>query len=806
MSWTETILTLGRGPVDSGPEFRRDPEVVTLGVRAGATPSARPTVRIFLGTESAQYRAERVFVYSVEKYRDPSRIYEIYLMKDLRGFSRKRWRTNFTNYRFAVPDFADRRGRAIYNDVDQIYLADPGELFDLDMDEHGYLAVSAEDTSVMLLDCQRMAAYWNRDKAQSDTKSELLATATAVEGLWGELAGGWNTRDEAEYVADTCKCFHFTALHTQPWCPTPEHYSYHQHPLAELWHALDDEAESQGFSVFTSQRPSQRFVEIVDQHHRASGEATEPEAIAASAAADLIIGTEPIAGVLECTLGSLPGACDSIFDGAEITNFDLARESRGWPELTFEWVAAVNMLERLPADDVRWLLDELFVRARTGVYVAVRCNFADRLLPDGGDLHACVRPASWWREQVAAIAQRYPRLRWHLDASEDFGRHRAKLTAYQAKPRCTVSEAPKVWVLLGCKGGDNAQLVNLAESLGWPYECKQLVFNPLHACPAVVLGESLASLDAAASEPLSPPWPEVVLSAGKRSVPVAKWIRANAGATTRLVHIGRPWAPLEWFDLIITTPQYQLPARPNILHNTLPLNLSSEDKLRGAAADPLWRSQIDALSHPRIAVLVGGDSSSHLFSAQTATRLGELAAQTAAQSGGSLMVATSPRTSPQAADALEAALGANVLLHRWHPRGHNPYNAFLASADSFIVTGESASMVAEACSRGKPVTIFALPERLDLVPGVGPLIHRLATWRGGRVTYRGTPKQQDVIDRLYDRLVDAGIITPARDLGAYHHAIETRGLARGVYSTGPSDMERAVARVHRLLTSERRVA
>ena len=61
-----------------------------LGVREGVPPSPKPPVRIFLGTEPAQYRAERVFFWSIEQVRDPGRIYEIHLMKELVGFDRAR--------------------------------------------------------------------------------------------------------------------------------------------------------------------------------------------------------------------------------------------------------------------------------------------------------------------------------------------------------------------------------------------------------------------------------------------------------------------------------------------------------------------------------------------------------------------------------------------------------------------------------------------------------------------------------------------------------------------------------------------
>src|SRR5262245_49309969 len=132
---------------------RAQPECIVLGVRDGVSPSAKPPVRIFLGTELRQYRAERVCCWSIAQVRDPGGVYEIYLMKELAGFDRRRWLTGFTNYRFAIPHFAGGIGRAIYNDADQIYLADPAELFDTDIGTHGFLALSNRDTAVMLIDC-----------------------------------------------------------------------------------------------------------------------------------------------------------------------------------------------------------------------------------------------------------------------------------------------------------------------------------------------------------------------------------------------------------------------------------------------------------------------------------------------------------------------------------------------------------------------------------------------------------------------------------------------------------------------------
>src|SRR5262245_42024078 len=136
----------------SVPQARDVPLLVRLEPRQGVMPAGKPAVRLFLGSEDAQYRAERIFIYALEQVRDPARAYDIFVMRNMAGYTPRGWRTGFTNYRFAVPDYAGRSGKAIYNDVDQIYLADPALMFDLDLGDCGYLAVSANDTSVMVMD------------------------------------------------------------------------------------------------------------------------------------------------------------------------------------------------------------------------------------------------------------------------------------------------------------------------------------------------------------------------------------------------------------------------------------------------------------------------------------------------------------------------------------------------------------------------------------------------------------------------------------------------------------------------------
>ena len=89
------------------------------------------------------------------------------------------------------------------------------------------------------------------------------------------------------------------------------------------------------------------------------------------------------------------------------------------------------------------------------------------------------------------------------------------------------SGAP-VWVLLGHKAGDNHQVLALAESLGVPFERRELRYRPTELASNVLLGPNLAGLEADCRSSLAAPWPRLVITSGRRNEPVARWIRQQA--------------------------------------------------------------------------------------------------------------------------------------------------------------------------------------------------------------------------------------------------------------------------------------
>jgi hypothetical protein len=752
-----------------------------------------------------------VFFYSIERVRDPGRVYEIHVMKGLVGYVRKGWRTGFTNYRFAIPDYAGRTGKAIYNDVDQIYTADPALLFDLELGDRGYLAVSASDTSVMLIDCARMAEWWNLDTATRGTKGQLLGKVTTQPGLWGPLDPGWNARD-MEFVEGRSMLLHYTAMHTQPWHPFPKDYAYRQHPLGEVWYRLERAADAEGYQVFTRERPSPQYREIVERYAPStgddSGQAELPPAAAKLAA---ILGAQS-ALQFDMRMLAAHSECHPRESGGPGQPLCLAPWTPAFAGVTNEndqgvqrvdAVIAAGLLQRLPGEDVPWLLDEMFGQAGKLVYVAVDCR--------SGGSNVCVRDAGWWRAQIAAAAARHPNVVWRLDALDRNGRGQPTTVAYQSNLAGAKAAPPRIWVLVGPRAGDRSQLLALADSLGWPYEVKELAYNGLHNLPNWLMGASLTSLDRARSGALSAPWPDLVIDGGKRSVPIARWIRAQGGAPARWVHVGRPWAPMASFDLVVAAPQYRLPPRPNVVSLAAPLHRITPERLADAAA--AWKERLQHLPRPWHALLVGGHSPPYLLDAAAARRLGEVASAAARQSGGSLLVTTSARTSAEAAAALFEAVSGNCYRHRWQAgAADNPYLAYLALADSFIVTGDSASMLAEACATGKPVAMFEVPRRPTVVGRLLAAVERLATGHGGRKNYRGMPKQQDWLARSFDRLVERGLFMPLRDLRECHRELLARGLVHRLGEATSAerrepieDRQRVAARVRQLMTGDRRV-
>ena len=273
--------------------------------------------------------------------------------------------------------------------------------------------------------------------------------------------------------------------------------------------------------------------------------------------------------------------------------------------------------------------------------------------------------------------------------------------------------APRVWLLVGEKTGDNAQLRVIADGLGWPVEERSIAMRPVWVRGKPHVRPSLEHIDPARSDALEPPWPDLVITIGRRLSMVALWVREQSGGSTRLVLLGKPRRLRRRFDLIIASAQYRIGRARNVLHTGLPL--MRVDPAAVAAAADAWRARLAHLPRPLTALLIGGPTKPVRFDAAVARELAAQAAKVAADGGGTLYVTTSRRTPAAVVEALAAGLPAGTPLYRWAPEAtENPHLALLGLADRFAVTSDSITMMVEVARLGRPLAIFVLPPAAGL--------------------------------------------------------------------------------------------
>jgi mitochondrial fission protein ELM1 len=210
---------------------------------------------------------------------------------------------------------------------------------------------------------------------------------------------------------------------------------------------------------------------------------------------------------------------------------------------------------------------------------------------------------------------------------------------------------------------------------------------------------------AADADPITPPWPDLIVSSGRRSALLAREAKRLAGGTPLLVHVQDPRTGVADFDLVVAM-AHDAAEGPNVMHTLTALHDVTPQRL--AAAGKAWGARLTALPRPLTGLILGGPAGAGgAFGVAEATNLLAQARRLIDASGGSLAVVPSRRT-PDAVIALFVdAQRADPRIWTWPRTGENPYLGVLALADRLVVTGDSVSMVSEALATPHPVEVFA---------------------------------------------------------------------------------------------------
>lgn len=254
----------------------------------------------------------------------------------------------------------------------------------------------------------------------------------------------------------------------------------------------------------------------------------------------------------------------------------------------------------------------------------------------------------------------------------------------------------------GNRRGDDAQVFALAEELGLPFETRKLIYNWRFLLGGKYMGASAISVVPEVREKtLVPPWPDLIMFVGKRTVPVARWVQQQNGGRTRLVLLGHPRVDPERFDLVYTTRQYLTPSAPNV--RLLPIAMSRYRKPpKPTAAERSW---LESLPRPHWLLMLGGDTRHWKMRAAHIADIAVKLASRVHRQDGSLIVARSARTSGDALEAIESRL--EEAFCEWRVVRHDfpRFPVLLDDADVLFPTADSISMISESVITGKPVGI-----------------------------------------------------------------------------------------------------
>ena len=262
---------------------------------------------------------------------------------------------------------------------------------------------------------------------------------------------------------------------------------------------------------------------------------------------------------------------------------------------------------------------------------------------------------------------------------------------------------PSAWVLHDGKAGMASQALGLAEATGFPFVEKPLAIRRPWAWLPPQLW--IAPLRAAVVEggALRPPWPDLVIGCGRNAALPALAIRRASGGRTIAAQIQDPRVGRGEFDMLF------VPEHDRLRGSRIFVTRGAIHRVTAARLDAERRRfpALEKLPRPIVGVLIGGSNRTYRLDLRRLDEIATAVALAVRTTGGSVVLTPSRRTGAAGLALLRERL-SGLPAAIWDGSGDNPYFAYLAVADTFLVTADSVSMVSEAAATGKPVHILEL--------------------------------------------------------------------------------------------------
>lgn len=236
----------------------------------------KDTIKVFVGCDPNNSDLEQLMVldYSIHKHtsapveiiwmqlsRDPKRFW--YSDPDTgAGWNTTKWPTPFSGFRWAIPEYCNHEGRAIYMDADMIVLTDLTELWEHPIEGDSIVAAKTNADMTRLCTC-----VWDCSKAKKiipaahklrkDPKSHrkmmklIKKNPQLVEGY----IDNYNCVDGEELQIEDIKILHYSDMGTQ--------FS-HKYALKRL----EEEGNKHWFDGKIMQHPRQDLADLFDSYYK----------------------------------------------------------------------------------------------------------------------------------------------------------------------------------------------------------------------------------------------------------------------------------------------------------------------------------------------------------------------------------------------------------------------------------------------------------------------------------------------------------------------------------------------------------
>ena len=279
---------------------------------------------------------------------------------------------------------------------------------------------------------------------------------------------------------------------------------------------------------------------------------------------------------------------------------------------------------------------------------------------------------------------------------------------------------PSIWCVADGRAGILNQVTALAAALAEPERASKLSHfeSEAHRSEPVILQPKgyqlllrpdmwpspMAALPEEQRKLLEPPWPDVWLAAGRRSIPYSRMMRELSEEETLVVQTQDPRGSLDPFDLVIP-PEHDGLNGPNVFPILGPPTWFSQSRIEAARAR---FGRLLEHQGQKVLVTLGGNSRTHRMTEAVIDRI-EAALRSIA-AGRRLWITVSRRT-PEHARVRFRELATSLDAVFWENEerdGPNPYVAFLSFCDVALVTEDSANLIADPAFFGKPVHMLRL--------------------------------------------------------------------------------------------------